>query len=272
MSTPLSVVIITFNEERNIARCLDSVKTIADEIVVLDSFSTDMTEEICRAKGAQFFQHKFDGHIEQKNRAITFATNPFVLSLDADEAPDETLIAEILKVKANKTADGYTMNRLTNYCGQWIKHCGWYPDTKLRLFDSTKGHWTGENPHDRYELQSAEILAVLSDETIKKVGIHKPVLVHLKGNILHYSYYTIAEHYKQAEKFSTIAAKALHAKGKSSNTLHAMFKCWAKFVRNYIINAGFLDGKNGYIICKIAAWETWLKYTKLRDLRKTAKP
>jgi glycosyltransferase involved in cell wall biosynthesis len=251
MSTLLSVVIITFNEERNIARCLDSVKSIADEIVVLDSFSTDKTEEICRAKGAKFFQHKFDGHIEQKNRAITYATNHFVLSLDADEAPDETLMAEILKVKANKTADGYMMNRLTNYCGQWIKHCGWYPDTKLRLFDSTKGRWTGENPHDRYEMR-----------------ISHSKVVHLAGNILHYSYYTVEEHYSQAEKFSTIAANSMHAKGKRSNTLLAMMKCWAKFVRNYIINAGFLDGRNGYIICKISAWETWLKYTKLRDLGK----
>lgn len=248
---PLSVVIITFNEERNIARCLDVVKPIADEIVVLDSFSTDKTEEICKTKGAKFFQHKFDGHIEQKNRAITYATNSLVLSLDADEAPDETLIAEIQKVKANQGFDGYTMNRLTNYCGQWIEHCGWYPDTKLRLFDSTKGQWTGENPHDRYELRDG-----------RKTQ-------HLNGNILHYSYYSVEEHYKQADKFSTIAAQSLFGKGKKSNTILAMVKCWVKFVRNYIINAGFLDGKNGYIICKISAWETWLKYTKLRDLWKT---
>lgn len=251
--TPLSVVIITFNEERNIGRCLDSVKSIADEIVVLDSFSTDKTEAICKAKGARFFQHAFDGHIEQKNRAITYAKFPFILSLDADEAPDATLLAEIAKAKANKQHDGYTMNRLTNYCGQWIKHSGWYPDTKLRLWDSTKGKWAGQNPHDRYELNAGA-----------KVK-------HLDGNILHYSYYTVEEHYRQAEKFSTIAAKAAFAKGKKSGTLLAMMKCWAKFVRNYFINAGFLDGRNGYIICRITAWETWLKYTKLRDLWKTAK-
>lgn len=268
MSTLLSVVIITFNEERNIARCLDSVKDIADDIVVLDSFSTDKTEEICKVKGARFIQHAFDGHIEQKNRAITHAKFPFVLSLDADEAPDETLIAEIRKVKANKTADGYTMNRLTNYCGQWIKHCGWYPDTKLRLFDSTKGHWTGENPHDRYELNDS-VSPVLPLEESEGRAKQNPNIQHLSGNILHYSYYTVEEHYRQAEKFSTIAANAMFVKGKKSNTMLAMMKCWAKFVRNYIINAGFLDGKNGYIICKIAAWETWLKYTKLRDLGKS---
>ncbi len=254
MSTPLSVVIITFNEERNIGRCLDAVKTIADDIVVLDSFSTDRTEEICKAKGARFFQHKFDGHIEQKNRAFTHAKFPLVLSLDADEAPDETLLAEIRKVKADRQFDGYTMNRLTNYCGQWIKHCGWYPDTKLRLVDGTKGSWAGANPHDRFELND-------KNATVK----------HLAGNILHYSYYTVEEHYAQAEKFSAIAAQSAFQQGKKSNAFLAAMKCWAKFVRNYIVNAGFRDGKYGYIICRISAWETWRKYIKLRDLWKTEK-
>lgn len=250
-ATPLSVVIITFNEERNIGRCLESVKTIADEIVVLDSFSTDKTEEICRKHGAKFFQHKFEGHIEQKNRAITYATHPFILSLDADEAPDEKLLAEIANVKADEQFVGYTMNRLTNYCGQWIKHCGWYPDTKLRLWDSRKGAWTGINPHDRYELFD-------KNATVK----------HLEGNILHYSYYSVEEHYRQAEKFSSIAAQALYKQGKKSSALLAAIKCTAKFIRNYIINAGFLDGVYGYIICRITAYETWQKYIKLRNLRR----
>lgn len=247
--TPLSIVIITFNEERNISRCLESVKSIADEIVVLDSFSTDRTAEICRQHGVRFEQHKFDGHIEQKNLAVTFAKHDLILSLDADEAPDETLCSEIAKVKVNLQFDGYTMNRLTNYCGQWIRHCGWYPDTKLRLFDRRKGAWTGRNPHDRYELHDKNAL-----------------VKHLDGDILHYSYYTVEEHYRQADKFSTIAAQAAFQQGKSSNTLLAAIKCWAKFVRNYIINAGFLDGKYGFIICRISAYETWQKYAKLRDL------
>src|SRR6476620_7997347 len=148
----LSVVIITFNEERNIGRCLKSVKEVADEIVVLDSFSKDKTREICESHGARFIQHAFDGHIQQKNRAITFAAYPHILSLDADEALDETLIDSIKKIKQNFTKDGYYLNRLTNYCGHWVRHCGWYPDRKLRLADSRKGHWTGVNPHDKYEL------------------------------------------------------------------------------------------------------------------------
>ncbi|CAN5143416.1 glycosyltransferase family 2 protein [soil metagenome] len=247
----LSVVIITFNEERNIGRCLDAVMEIADEIVVVDSFSTDKTESICLSKGVRFVQHKFEGHIGQKNYAITQASFPFILSLDADEAPDKELQTAILKVKSDWKADGYEMNRLTNYCGQWIKHCGWYPDTKLRLWDSRKGKWGGINPHDKFELAATN-----------------SSIVHLPGNILHYSYYTIEEHYKQVDKFSSIAARALFEKGKTSGRIFAAFKCWANFFRNYILKAGFLDGKYGFIICRISAYQTWQKYHKLDMLNK----
>jgi glycosyltransferase involved in cell wall biosynthesis len=254
----LSVVIITFNEERNIGRCLDAVREIADDVVVVDSFSSDKTEMICREKGARFVQHKFEGHIEQKNWAMTQAKFPFVLSLDADEAPDDELKKEILKVKSSRSPgrqfDGYEMNRLTNYCGKWIRHCGWYPDTKLRLWDSRKGKWGGINPHDKYEL---------TDVSAKTF--------HLAGNILHYSYYTVEEHYKQAEKFSSIAANALFQKGKSATVFWAVIKTISKFMRNYFLKAGFLDGKYGFIICKITAWETFQKYSKLTKLSKQRK-
>ena len=164
---------------------MDSVAGIADEVIVLDSFSTDKTEEICTQKGSRFFQHAFDGHIEQKNRAITYASSPYVLSLDADEALDEVLKQSILSVKNNWQADAYSMNRLTNYCGQWIKHCGWYPDSKLRLWDSRKGAWGGVNPHDRYEMKDA-------NANVK----------HLEGDILHFSYYSIEGHIKQSNYFA----------------------------------------------------------------------
>jgi glycosyltransferase involved in cell wall biosynthesis len=251
-SVQLSVVIITFNEERNIGRCIDAVRSIADDVVVVDSFSTDRTEEICREKGVRFISHVFEGHIEQKNWSITQAKFPHILSLDADEAPDEVLCRSILEVKKNWTHDGYTMNRLTNYCGQWIRHCGWYPDTKLRLWDSRKGAWGGINPHDKYELHEV-------GATEKK----------LTGDILHYSYYSVEEHYKQADKFSTIAAKALHAQGKKAGFWVPVLKATAKFIRNYFLKTGFLDGRYGWIICRITAYETWQKYTKLRQFHKS---
>lgn len=249
----LSVVIITFNEEKNISRCIESVKDIADEIVVLDSFSTDKTEEICNYFGIKFFQHLFDGHIQQKNRAITFASNPIILSLDADESLDENLKKSIKEAKNNWQFDGYSMNRLNYYCGKWLKHSGWYPDKKLRLWDSRKGEWGGINPHDKYEL---------FDKTAKTA--------HLKGDILHYSYYAVEEHYKQVEYFTAIGAKALFESGKKAGFVKMYLSPVARFLRDYIIKLGFLDGYYGFIACKIMAYSTYLKYKKLNELVKKA--
>jgi len=166
--TPISLVIITYNEERNIARCIESVGELSDEVVVVDSFSTDRTEEICRQYGAKFIQHTFEGHIEQKNYAITQATHPHILSLDADEALSEELKQSIYQVKQNWRYDGYYFNRLTSYCGKWIRHSGWYPDRKLRLFDSRKGRWAGVNPHDRYEPDKGSTIRFLEGDLLQE--------------------------------------------------------------------------------------------------------
>ncbi|MBL7919503.1 MAG: glycosyltransferase family 2 protein [Bacteroidia bacterium] len=245
----LSVVIITFNEEKNIERCLLSVKELADEIVVLDSFSKDNTQQICEKHGVKFFQHAFDGHIQQKNRAITYASNDHVLSLDADEALDKTLQISISDIKKNFVKEGYYMNRLTNYCGHWVNHCGWYPDSKLRLWDRRKGHWTGINPHDKYELFIGD----------KNAG-------HLKGDILHYSYYTLEDHYKQVEYFTNISAKEYFQKEKKAPLFKLIVNPVAKFIDHYLLKLGFLDGHAGFLISKISAYATWLKYKKLRNL------
>ena len=248
----ISVVIITFNEEKNIARCLESVKDVADEIVVLDSFSKDKTKDICQEHGVKFYEHAFDGHIQQKNRAITYATYPYILSLDADEALDDTLKKSILDIKQNWTHDGYYMNRLTNYCGHWVRHCNWYPDTKLRLWDSRKGSWTGINPHDKYELKDG-------DKNTK----------HIKGDILHYSYYSLEDHYKQVEYFTNIASKAYVEAGKKAPLYKLIVNPVAKFIDHYILHLGFLDGKAGFLISKISAYATYLKYKKIRLITKT---
>ena len=248
----ISAVIITFNEEKNIARCLESLQGVADEIVVVDSFSKDRTEEICRSYHVKFVEHAFDGHIEQKNWAITQASYPHILSLDADEALDETLKKSILAVKENWTHDGYSMNRLTNYCGKWIHHCGWYPDRKLRLWDSRKGEWGGDNPHDKYEL---------FDKNAKTLQID--------GDILHYSYYTLEDHYKQVNYFTDILSKAQYNKGKKAPLIVLVFSPVVKFLRDYFFKLGFLDGKAGFTICRISAYATFVKYRKLRKLIKS---
>ena len=149
MKVKISAVIITYNEEHNIGRCLDSLLAVVDEIVVVDSYSSDRTEEICRSYNAVFIQHKFTGHIEQKNWAILQANSPYILSLDADEALSTELKDSILKVKEKWTHDAYYFNTLTTTCGKWIRHTSWNPSRKLRLSDARKGSWGGVNPHDK---------------------------------------------------------------------------------------------------------------------------
>lgn len=252
MYTPISVVIITFNEERNIGRCIDSVMDIADDIVVVDSYSSDSTKAICEEKKVRFIEHRFEGHIQQKNWAITQAKYPHILSLDADEMPNEILKQNLLATKNNWIYDGYTMNRLTNYCGTWIRHCGWYPDRKLRLWDSRKGHWGGINPHDRYEMNADCKVA------------------HLEGDLLHYSYYTREDHLKQIEKFTDILAQSMYAAGRKSSKIGTIAATFYKFVRDYFLKLGILDGSAGFTISWLSAGATYKKYNKLRNLRKQA--
>ncbi len=250
MKISLSAVIITFNEEQNIGRCLDSVKSVANDIVVIDSFSTDKTEEICRKHGVRFVTHKFEGHIQQKNYAITQAHFPHILSLDADEVLSEELSENIQNVKENWLADGYIFNRLNNYCGKWIHHCGWYPDIKLRLWDSGKGRWTGMNPHDRFEMNPGC--------TIK----------HIKGDLLHYSYHSISQHVNQINKFSEISAKTKFQKGKKISTAMILLRMLFIFLKKYIIQLGFLDGYYGFVISIMTVYSFFLKDIKLKELHR----
>ena len=244
----ISAVIITFNEEKNIERCLLSVKEIADDIVVVDSFSTDRTEEICKLQGARFIKNKFVGHIEQKNYAISQARFPHVLSLDADEQLSEQLMDSIRKVKENWEADGYYFNRLTNYCGQWIRHSSWYPSPKLRLWDSRKGQWGGINPHDVFILQPG------SSEKF------------LKGDLNHFSYYSINEHIAQINRFSEIRANSYFKEGRTVGYITILIAPLWRFFRDYFLKLGFLDGFYGLVICTNSSFETFQKYVKLRSL------
>ncbi len=247
----ISAVIITYNEEKNIARCLASLQKVADDIVVVDSFSSDRTEELVKAAGARFVPHAFEGHIQQKNWAISQAKYPHVLSLDADEALDEELEAAILALKENWTADGYRLNRLTNYCGKWIRHGLWYPDRKLRLWDSRKGAWGGQNPHDTFIMEKGSVIQ------------------ELPGHLLHYSIYSFEEHIAQIRKFTDISSKAAFDNGKRSNYFKLLFSPFLKFIRAYVFRLGFLDGKEGWMIARWSAHATYLKYRKLMKLQQS---
>ena len=251
--TKISVVIITYNEAHNISRCVDSVAGIAEEILVVDSFSTDRTVEICKKKGVRIATHAFEGHIEQKNYAVSLAEYEHILSLDADEALSDELKASIHTVKLNWEYAGYWLTRLTNYCGKWIRHSGWYPDRKLRLWDRRRGGWGGVNPHDR----------VILDEDAS-TG-------QLSGDLFHYSYYSLRQHIAHVNSFSGIAAKASYNQGRKSHLVtDIVCNPFLTFMKKYILKLGILDGYYGFLIAVISGFGKFLKYAKLRELEQGA--
>lgn len=255
----LSVVIITFNEEKNIGRCLESIQGIADDVVIVDSFSTDATESISKKYAVNFISRKWEGYSDTKNFANAQAKHDWVLSLDADEALSEELKKSILKAKVEPGLKTYKFHRLTNYCGSWIKHCGWYPDTKIRVFDRRITKWEGII-HEKLVIDFSPIDSAQGD----KLEMTKGIL--LNGDLLHYSYYSKEQHYAQTEKFSTLAAQNMFAKGKKVSALKMYLSPIVKFISDYIIKLGFLDGAAGYTICRISAYTSYLKYKKLRGM------
>jgi hypothetical protein len=239
----LSVVVITFNESRNIRRCLEGVKDLADEIIVLDSFSSDDTCEQARALGARVEQHAFDGHVEQKNRARGLASCNWVLSLDADETPDARLCEAIRQVKVGAIqGDAFIMNRLNFYCGRPVKTCGWYPDRKLRLWRCGLGAWTGRNPHDRYEVPSGSATG------------------HLEGDILHLTYPAKEDLIRQSKKFAQISAGHLRQKSRFYLWLKLLTAPLFRFVRTWLAQGGWKSARDGWDICSWQTREVWMKY------------
>jgi glycosyltransferase involved in cell wall biosynthesis len=244
MPVQLSVVIITLNEEGNLGRCLESVRTIADEIVVVDSFSSDSTPAIATRFGARFIQRKFDGYVSQKNFADQQATYPHILSIDADEVLSPELKAEIAGIKNNWQMAGYYLNRLTNYCGTWVRHGGWYPDKKLRLYDRGKGRWHGLLLHEEYQLTANE-----------KTG-------RLKSDLLHYSFNSISDHLRQVDHFTNVSSQEMRMQGRQPSFWPMLYKPASKFVEMYLLKTGFRDGAAGFCIAVISSYAAFVKYAK----------
>jgi (heptosyl)LPS beta-1,4-glucosyltransferase len=250
MNHKLSVVIITFNEERNIERAIASVQNIADEIIVVDSFSTDKTKEICSKYSVQFIERAWEGYSSTKNFANSLAVNEFILSLDADEALSPELEKSIVQNKENGFSGAYRCNRLTNYIGKWIKRSGWYPDSKVRIFPKSKANWEGAFVHEELVIDS-EI-----EETL------------LKGDLYHYSYYSYADHQERADKYSILTAQKFHDKGKNASVLKPYLSALARFITMYFFKLGCFDGGKGFMIAFISAKSNVLKYKELRRLNK----
>jgi glycosyltransferase involved in cell wall biosynthesis len=242
----ITATIITVNEERNIARAVESLRC-CDEILILDSGSTDRTVELAGKLGARVIEAGWRGFAGQKNWAAEQAANDWILSLDADEALSESLEAEILALKkAGPRFDGYTMPRMANYLGRWILHSGWYPDRKVRLYLRSKAKWVGDYVHESVHVDG-------------KVG-------HLESNILHFTCESLSEHVKTMDRYTTLAAQELVARKETVPLGRLLFHPLGTFVKSYFIQRGFQDGLEGLIIAYMAAFYTFLKYSKTRNM------
>src|SRR5450432_1148678 len=242
----ITASIITLNEERKIARAIESLRC-CDEILILDSGSTDRTVELATNLGARVLEAGWRGYAGQKNWAADQATHDWILSLDADEALSEGLEAEIWNLK--KTGphyDAYTMPRLARYLGRWIYHSGWYPDRKVRLYDRRKSQWVGEFVH----------------ESVKPRG----TVGHLENNILHFTCDSLSEHLRTLDRYTTLAAEELVSRKVQVPIWRLIFLPPWTFVKAYVFQRGFLDGFEGLIICYMAAFYTFLKYSKARNM------
>ncbi|GAA4469365.1 glycosyltransferase family 2 protein [Nemorincola caseinilytica] len=243
----ISVIVITYNEEKHLARCLASVSGIADEILVVDSHSTDATATIAVSYGARVVQHVFEGYARQKNYGTSLAANDWILSLDADEEVTPALRESILRVKQAPAHHVYKMPRMTSYCSKWIKHAGWYPDHQTRLYDRTKGAWQDKKVHEYWKAHNE------ADRT----GL-------LAGDLLHYSFDSISQHLRKIERYTELAAQDAVERGKTASVLKVIFSPFWHFVSEYFVKLGFLDGFHGFVICRLSAYAAFAKYSKIR--------
>jgi glycosyltransferase involved in cell wall biosynthesis len=246
----ISAVIITYNEEKNIKRCIESVKKVADEIIVIDSFSNDNTVAIATELGAIVKQSKFDGYISQKNKAISLATNNYVLLLDADESLSDELASDILNEKKSLTLKAYAMKRCNIFAGKPIRHGLWYPDKKLRLFDKRYGSCGGLNPHDRIIMEGNVNVKLL------------------KGDLMHATFNSVKEYQYRNEQVSATIAQSIYDAGIKKSALKIIVSPLWAFINGYFLKMGFLEGYKGFIIALLSAQQSYLKYQKLRQLQR----
>lgn len=242
---PLSAVVITRNEEKNIARCLRSLHAVTDDIVVVDARSTDRTADIARSEGARVLSHDWEGYAAAKNRGNEQALNDLILSVDADEVVSDELARAIGGFVQRGGAAG-RMRRKTNFCGTWIRHGAWYPDIKLRLFDRRNFRWTGD-VHETLEgpSRAAELLP---------------------GHLLHFSYTSVDEFVDRQRHYARLGALALHRRNTRPGAAAPLLKPAIRFFRDYVLRAGFLDGAAGFLIARVTAQAVYWKYAELKRL------
>ena len=246
----LSFCLITLNEEQNLKRCLTSLQGLADEIVVVDSGSSDGTAQIAKEFGARFEHQDWLGYVGQKNRALAMASHPWIFSLDADEALSPELREEVRKLKASgesQAFDAFSMPRCVCYEGQWIRHGDWYPDRLVRCFRKQRAHFEGAKVHERLIVEG-------------EVG-------EWKGEIHHYSFRDATDHWDRCERYARLWAESQQEQGRSTHWAAPFFHAGFRWVRGYVLRGGFLDGRHGLRIANYSAREVWLKYRTLLTLQ-----
>ena len=239
----ISLVMIVKNEEKNLAKCLNSVENLVDEIVIVDSGSTDKTIEIAKTFGAKIFKREFDSFSNQKNYALSIATNEWVLHLDADEVLSKELVEEIKFVIINTKLDGFYLIRTNFFLGKQMKHSGINKEYRLRLAKKTLSKYVG---------------GIIHEELIVNGKVGK-----LKNIMIHNSYPTISSYFNKLEQYTTLGAKKLLEKNKKAGIIDIVFKPPFEFIKRYILKCGFLDGIRGFIWAVLYAFYTFIKYIKL---------
>jgi glycosyltransferase involved in cell wall biosynthesis len=243
----ISAVIITLNEEANIEDCLASVSW-ARQIVVVDAESTDGTREIARRFTGEVHQKKWEGYSEAKAFAIGKASSEWVLSLDADERVTPELRQEIESISAAPAVDGYMVPIRPLFLGRWIRHCGWYPGYKLRLFKKDMASVTPRRLHEGIRVKG---------DTGK-----------LENPLLHYAYPTVRSYFEKFSRYTDAAARELHEEGRRAGAFDIVLRPFFSFLKMYIAKRGFLDGLEGFVLCVFSSLYVMVKYVKLRELGK----
>ncbi len=244
----LSVTVITRNEAADIGAALDSVAW-ADEIVVVDSDSTDDTAAIARARGARVEVRPWPGYIAQKNYAASIASHDWILSLDADERVTPALAAEIkARLGGDPGAAAFRIPRVTFHLGRWVRTTDWYPDYQTRLYDRRSAEWTGRYVHEA-------------------VSVRGPTR-QLRGELQHFAYRDVADHLETIDRYTTLAAKQMHESGRRAGLVDLALHPALAFVRNYVVRGGIRDGAAGFLISRMNAYYVFLKFAKLWELQR----
>lgn len=246
---PISAVVITYNEASNIGPCVTALQQVAAEVLIIDSNSMDKTRAIARKLGAKIVETKWQGYAATKNFGNSIASYDWILSIDADEVLSDELI-ESIKELTLEEQKVYALDRLTNFCGQWIRHSGWYPEWKVRLFHRSHTQWEGEFVHER--------LAHGKSLSVQKV----------RGKLFHYSYKTLEDHWERIENYARLSALEMQSQGKRSSFIKLWISPAVRFFKTFFLKLGFLDGKNGWIISVRNARLVHLKYRILRELNR----